>query len=106
MSENPYESPRTLQRDSELWKGLPRSELLFIVLAALCFFGIGSAGAALVANFSVGGDGGWMGDTGIATMIWIHWGGKVIGRFCGDFLAGLVLGRHVRRIKQCTSWRA
>jgi hypothetical protein len=68
------------------------------LLAAFCFLVLGPLGAALVSHFSVSGPGEWFGETGIALMIWFHWGGKIVGRLACDLAAGFLLGRYLRRV--------
>lgn len=72
--------------------------MLFLILAAFCFFVIGTLGGALLAHFCVAGQL-FMGDEGAALMYWLRWGGKVVGRFCGDATCGLLMGYYLQRIR-------
>ena len=99
MATNPYESSFTpggddtnLQR-----RGSLQREVIFLVLAALSFFGLGSLGAGLLAHFCVAGEI-YIGETSITLMFWLRWGGKIVGRFCGDYLSGVLIGRYLHRI--------
>jgi hypothetical protein len=70
---------------------------VILVLAALSFFALGSFGAALLAHFCVAGEV-FIGESGIALMFWLRWGGKIVGRFCGDYVAGVLMGRYLHHI--------
>lgn len=71
-----------------------------IVAVALCsFWVVGGIGAGVLAYFStpefvIGDSFGWV--------YWLRWGAKIVGRFSGDLLCGVLLGRGLRRISPWT----
>jgi hypothetical protein len=96
---NPYESWFTASGDDTDSKprGSLRREVFVLVLAAVSFFVLGSLGGALVAHSCVAGEI-FIGETGMILMYWLEWSGKIVGRFCGDYLSGVVIGRYLHRI--------
>jgi hypothetical protein len=101
MSTKPCESPHVAEHQSKAgqrWAGWPWRDSIVILLAACCFLVLGPVAAALLSHFGVGGPGVWHGETGIQAMIWCHWAGKIVGRLCCDFAAGVLLGRYLRRV--------
>ncbi len=69
-----------------------------IILTALFSFQVfGTLGGAVLA-YCVVASGPWIGDEAITAMFWIQWGGRIIGRFAGDSICGLLLGRFLRRV--------
>jgi hypothetical protein len=100
MTTNPYDSPMaSCIPDARLTPTAPlRREVLFLVLAAFCFWVIGTLGGALLAHFCVAGQV-FIGEEGAALMYWLRWGGKVVGRFCGDLTCGFLMGRYLQRIR-------
>jgi hypothetical protein len=99
MTSNPYEPPGAYSAAGE--KLAPdaryRRELCFLLLATLCFFAIGSLGAAFVAHISTDGQL-FIGEEGIILFYWLRWGGKIVGRLCGDLLCGFVMGRYLQLV--------
>lgn len=72
-------------------------DVVIVLLAAICFFVLGSLGAGLLARSFLSG-GVFIGEPAIAAAYWLQWGCKIIGRFGGDYLCGFLLGRYLRRI--------
>lgn len=70
-------------------------EALVIALALCSFSVVGGIGAATLAHFStpefVIGD-------SFGSVYWFRWSAKIVGRFPGDLLCGVLLGRGLRRI--------
>ncbi len=72
-------------------------DVAIVLLSVLCFFVVGGLGAGLLARSFVSG-GPFIGEQAVAAAYWLQWGGKIIGRFGGDYLCGFLLGRYLRRL--------
>ena len=80
-------------------------DLLIVVLAFTCFWLVGGIGAALLAHACTPRS--FITDDSVfleqmEIVYWVAWGAKVIGRFSGDLICGVLLGRCLNRFN---SWR-
>ena len=101
MTRNPYESSHVVEPPAKPTGALaasPWRELIVVLLAAFCFLARDCLGRPSSRTFPSSGPGEWIGETGIALMIWFHWGGKIVGRLGCDLAAGFLLGRYLRRV--------
>ena len=99
MAANPYQPPLIFGRDETTFehRGSLKREVLFLLLAAVSFFVVGTVGAALVSHFGIASEP-LIGDTSIAATLWFRWVAKIVGRLCGDYLSGALIGRYLHRI--------
>jgi hypothetical protein len=76
-----------------------RSDVLVIGLAIASFALLGSLGGGLLRHLSTPSL--WFSEN-IATVYWIRWCGAIVGRFVGDWICGVLLGRCLSRV---SPWR-